>query len=128
MERYFPFYMAYEAGYYKDGNEMQGNQWMREWENRRDYEYMKSAYPDMAKRMIPYIEAECDRIEYSGSMMFDEYPDLLQLRILCRRIYDKVKEKENDLGEGVFELIQVMTYQEIMKRRNEYRDHRRKYF
>ena len=29
---------------------------------RRDYEYMKSLYPDVAKRLLPYIEEVCYRM------------------------------------------------------------------
>ena len=121
MERHFPFYMAYESGYFTDGNS-------DEWMSRRDYEYMRSAYPDTAKRMLPHIERECDKLEYTGSMMYDEYPDQLQLRMMCRRIFDKVKETEENAEDWLMELIQVMTYHEVMKRRNEYRKYRRRYF
>ena len=79
MENKLPFYMAYPVPllYNDDRNA------------RRDYDYMKSIYPDTAKRVLPYMEEECDRMEYDGSMMYDEYPDRLQLRLMCRRIYDK---------------------------------------
>ena len=86
MENKLPFYMAYPVPllYNDDRNA------------RRDYDYMKSIYPDTAKRVLPYMEEECDRMEYDGSMMYDEYPDRLQLRLMCRRIYDKAeKEEEN---------------------------------
>ena len=112
MERHFPFYMAYED----------------EWIRRRDYDYIKSAYPDTARRMLPQIERECDKLEYAGSVMYDEYPDQLQMRLLCRRIYDRVKDTEEHAGEWLLELIQVMTYQEILKRREEYRKYNRKYY
>ncbi len=57
MENKLPFYMAYPVPllYNDDRNA------------RRDYDYMKSIYPD--------TEEECDRMEYDGSMMYDEYPD-----------------------------------------------------
>ena len=89
MENKLPFYMAYPVPllYNDDRNA------------RRDYDYMKSIYPDTAKRVLPYMEEECDRMEYDGSMMYDEYPDRLQLRLMCRRIYDKAeKEEENQIG------------------------------
>ena len=75
MENKLPFYMAYPVPllYNDDRNA------------RRDYDYMKSIYPDTAKRVLPYMEEECDRMEYDGSMMYDEYPDRLQLRLMCRR-------------------------------------------
>ena len=61
---------------------------------RRDYEYMKSLYPDVAKRLLPYIEEECDRMEYDNSMMYDEYPDRLQLHLMCKRVCENVRKHE----------------------------------
>ena len=51
MENKLPFYMAYPVPllYNDDRNA------------RRDYDYMKSIYPDTAKRVLPYMEEECDR-------------------------------------------------------------------
>lgn len=87
MENKLPFYMAYPVPllYNDDRNA------------RRDYDYMKSIYPDTAKRVLPYMEEECDRMEYDGSMMYDEYPDRLQLRLMCRRIYDKAEKEVSSL-------------------------------
>ena len=65
MENKLPFYMAYPVPMLYDNDRCA----------RRDYDYMKSIYPDAAKRVLPYIEEECDRMEYDGSMMYDEYPD-----------------------------------------------------
>ena len=95
---------------------------------RRDLDYMKSLYPAAAKRLIPYIEEECDRLEYEGSMMYDEYPDQLQLRLMCRRIYDQVAQEEENPGEWLKDLIQVMAYQELCNRRSEYRNFKRKFY
>ncbi len=117
MENKLPFYMAYPVPllYNDDRNA------------RRDYDYMKSIYPDTAKRVLPYMEEECDRMEYDGSMMYDEYPDRLQLRLMCRRIYDKAKEEENP-GAWLMDLIEVMTYQELCRRRVEHREIRKKIY
>ena len=111
MENKLPFYMAYPVPllYNDDRNA------------RRDYDYMKSIYPDTAKRVLPYMEEECDRMEYDGSMMYDEYPDRLQLRLMCRRIYDKA-------GAWLMDLIEVMTYQELCRRRVEHREIRKKIY
>ena len=126
MENKLPFYMTYPIPLLYDDERL----------NRRDYDYMKSIYPDTAKRMVPYIEEECDRMEYDGSMMYDEYPDRLQLRMMCRRICDKVrKERKIDLEkEGASddkwlqELVEVMLYQELYKRRSDDRRARRKFY
>lgn len=118
MENKLPFYMAYPVPMLYDDDR----------NARRDYDYMKSIYPDAAKRVLPYIEEECDRMEYDGSMMYDEYPDRLQLRLMCRRIYDKAEKEEKDPGTWLMDLIEVMTYQELCRRRAEHRDIRKKLY
>ena len=129
MVKYLPFYMAYEG--------MQMPLMDEEWMVRRDYDYMKSTYPEMVKRMMPYVEEECDRMEYIGSMMFDEYPDQIQVRMMCRRIMEKVIEKTKDdmiynldtyQNNGLRDLIWVLTWQEILRRRSDYRKYRRKFY
>lgn len=118
MENKLPFYMAYPVPMLYDDDR----------NARRDYDYMKSIYPDAAKRVLPYIEEECDRMEYDGSIMYYEYPDRLQLRLMCRRIYDKAEKEENDPGTWLMDLIEVMTYQELCRRRAEHRDIRKKIY
>ena len=110
MKERLPFYMVYQEPFGVDDVR----------KAREDYDYMKSIYPDAAKRVLPYIEEECDRMEYDGSMMYDEYPDRLQLRLMCRRIYDKAEKEENDPGNWHMDLIEVMTYQELCRRRAEH--------
>ena len=67
-------------------------------------------------------------MEYDGSMMYDEYPDRLQLRLMCRRIYDKAKKEEENPGAWLMDLIEVMTYQELCRRRVEHREIRKKIY
>ena len=62
--------------------------------DRMDFEYMKSMYPDTAKKILPYVEEECDRMEYENSMVYDQCPDKLQLRLMSRRVYDNVRKHE----------------------------------
>lgn len=99
MMQRLPFYMVYNSDdLLKDKNV--GNvriPWSEEAISRRDYHYMKSAYPNTAKRILPYVEEECDRMEYSGSMMFDEYPDQLQIRMMCGRISRKFRDDDHTI-------------------------------
>ena len=118
MENKLPYYMMYPS------QDLFGEERL----DRRDYEYVRSMYPDLAKIMIPYVEEECDRFEYEESMMYDEYPDRLQLRLMCRRIYDKAEKEENDPGTWLMDLIEVMTYQELCRRRVEHREIRKKLY
>ena len=47
-------------------------------------------YPKEAKRIQRVVEEECDKMEYDGSLMFDEYPDRVMVQKLCDDIYNKV--------------------------------------
>lgn len=83
-----PFYMTYP---------MQ-NLYLTEMEYEKDMERMKELYPREVKNIMDMVEDECDKMEYEGSLMFDEYPD----RMMLERIVDRITEKmrmadENDM-------------------------------
>ena len=84
MDAKIPYYMAYPIPFSYDDERTE----------RMDFEYMKSMYPDTAKRILPYVEEECDRMEYENSMVYDQCPDKLQLRLMSRRVYDNVRKHE----------------------------------
>lgn len=84
MDAKMPYYMAYPIPFSYDDERTE----------RMDFEYMKSMYPDTAKRILPYVEEECDRMEYENSMVYDQCPDKLQLRLMSRRVYDNVRKHE----------------------------------
>ena len=134
MEHKLPYYMTYPMDLKEYGEEKQ---------DRRDMEYMKSMYPMSAKKILPYVEDECDRMEYEGSMIYDEYPDRLLLYLMAGRIYDRMKEgekqeiamelekeqiKTQELGgkrktreQSVMDLVEIRLFQEIVQRRCRYR-------
>ena len=118
MDLRLPYYMMYPIPYAFDEDKIQ----------KRDREYLQSMYPATAKKIFPYIQEECDRQEYEGSMIYDEYPDRLQLRLMCRRIYDKAEKEEENPGAWLMDLIEVMTYQELCRRRVEHREIRKKIY
>ena len=120
MEQRLPYYMAYPMPLQYDDEKME----------RRDFEYMKSMYPLAVKRIMPYVESECDRMTYHGSVIYDEYPDQLQIRMLCNRIYRRVKEEEKNLADNDWleYLIQIIVFQELYQRRCQYRKDRRKFY
>lgn len=148
MDYRLPYYMAYPMPLQYDDARME----------QRDFEYMKSMYPETAKRILPYVEDECDRVAYEGSVVYDEYPDQLQLRMMCNRIYEKVKDmddidREEAQMEGLMEgqteqmesqqimrgrrrgrddrlrdLVQVILFQELFRRRCDHRNCRRRFY
>lgn len=82
-----PFYMSYP---------MQ-NLYLTEMEYEKDMDRMKELYPRDVKRILEYVEDECDKMEYEGSLMFDEYPDRLMLEMVVDRIYQKASDHGNDV-------------------------------
>ena len=84
MYEKLPYYMAYPLLFSCDDDRAE----------RMDSEYLKSLYPDMPRRILPYVEEECDRMEYENSMVYDQCPDKLQLRLMSRRVYDNVRKHE----------------------------------
>ena len=109
MDLRLPYYMMYPS------QDLFGEERL----DRRDYEYVRSMYPDLAKIMIPYVEEECDRFEYEESMMYDEYPDKLQLRLMSRRIQEQVRKQEQGKWDDdrIRDLAEVLLYQEVLRRR-----------
>ena len=146
MNQKLPYYMAYPMPLAYDDERVE----------RMDLEYLKSMYPDVPKRLLPYVEEECDRMECENSMMYDEYPDKLQLRLMCGRICENIRKNErmlcgsgyDDVAEAqekaeapacerrethgraerwLRDLVEVMLYQELYKRRSDRRRRRRFY-
>ena len=104
------------------------------------------------------MEEECDRQEYDNSMIYDEYPDKLQLRMMCSRIYEKVMKNEKlfygtEYAEMVSnerqkerphqgppmpppgpgqnwlrDMVEVMLYQELFRRRCDNRRCKRRFY
>lgn len=129
LEYRLPYYMAYPMPLQYDDDRIE----------RRDFEYMKSMYPMAVKRILPYVEEECDRMSYEGSMIYDEYPDQLQIHMMCNRIYDKVKHQKpsNDMememqvsgrDERLRDLVQILLFQELFRRRSSHRRNRRRFY
>ena len=82
-----PFYMSYP---------MQ-NLYLTEMEYEKDMERMKELYPREVKRILEFVEDECDKMEYEGSLMFDEYPDRLMLEMVVDRIYQNAAGEKQDM-------------------------------
>ena len=128
MNEKMPYYMAYPVPFSYDDERTE----------RRDIEYLRSMYPDIPKRLLPYVEEECDRLDYEGSMLYDEYPDKYTLYHLCSKIHKKIEEEmpQKEMGSQerrgpdknfMDELIQVLLCQELVRRRCR-RSRRRHYF
>ena len=138
-EQPIPFYMAYPFLLPLDQEQAQ----------EKDLQVMKSFYSRRAARIQEKADREWDRMEYDGSMMFDEYPDKFMMEHLCRKIEQEVlKEEEGNMSvliieetcqggqgscgnrreeEGLRDLIGVILFNEMFRRRSRHRRQKRFY-
>ncbi|MBE5967954.1 MAG: hypothetical protein E7255_13500 [Lachnospiraceae bacterium] len=103
----------------------------------KDIEQMKRLYPSTVRAIEPYVTDECDRLEYDGSVMFDEYPDKVTVDRIVDRIYDNTRhlQEEADVeAESIYprrrrdnfrDIITVILLNEFLNRRRRYRSRRR---
>lgn len=82
--RILPFYMTYPLPMY----------YQQEDTVTRDLEYLQQMYPAEAKRYQKIIAEMLDRMDYEGSMIYDEYPDKWQIYRLTQLITDKIRKED----------------------------------
>ena len=103
-------------------------------------DYFKQLYPMTTRQIQIEVDNECDKLEYDGSLMFDEYPH----RVSLERIVDRVCNKINIIDESpkveaknlyytprrrqnnvARDLVTIILLNEILRRRRRYRSRRR---
>lgn len=115
-----PFYMTYPLPmYYREEDSII-----------RDLEYLQQMYPKEARKYQKLIASVLDKLDYEGSLIYDEYPDRWQLYKLSMDILDRIKrqeikeegsvEKEEspEKWEWIGDLVQILLFYEIYKRRH----------
>ena len=71
---YTPYQMQMQGGFQMQMQaglpmQMQGN-YLKEMEYEKDLDRMRELYPNEVKKIQKYVDEECDRMEYEGSLMF----------------------------------------------------------
>lgn len=79
-----------------------------------ELDYFKSLYPASMKKRQVLVDEVCDRMDYAGSPIYDEYPD----RISVTRMRDHICRNAGEQGMGEEQdLTQVLLVNEIGRRR-----------
>ena len=118
--RYIPFYVQ--------GNAISGlyyGQW--EMSEDRDMDYVREMYPMTFSRLQELVEKECNRQEFAGSMMYDEYPDKLGISRIVQNIFSEIKKDEENCARDectkypddtwLKDIITVLLLNEMYRRR-----------
>lgn len=109
-DQYFPFYVtSANPRIFQDEQMME-----------KEFQLMKSYYPEMSGIIQRKVEEECEYLDYEGSRMYDEYPDKFMLYHTCQKIRKNVEPEMKAQGVSerfLDEMIQVLLYQEMGRRR-----------
>lgn len=85
-------------------------------------DYISNLYPSEVNELRELVKNECDRMEYKGSMMYDEYPDKIMFMKKCNEIcsiaectckYAKKCPEKNVLKD----IVAILLSDEFYKRR-----------
>ena len=73
---FYPFYATQGSpGFYNEEREQE-----------KEFDLMRSYYPDTARRIQEKAEAQCQLLDYEGSRLYDEYPDRFMLYHICHQV------------------------------------------
>lgn len=117
--RILPFYMSYPLIGEEDNREI--------W---KDVEYLQQMYPVGAKIIQNEINKTINLYDYRGSLIYDEYPDRFLLYRLGNEVLESLKRNREIYSDnkqyqmllqwdGIEELIMVLLFYEILKRRHQ---------
>ena len=64
----------------------EGKHYRQEAEAEKEKSLIYSYYPKETVLAQAFVEDACDRLDYEGSFIYDEYPDKWQIERTCREI------------------------------------------
>lgn len=82
-----------------------------------DTQYLMEMYPTAAKIVYEYVEDEIRNQDYRGSFIYDEYPDKLMFRMMCKNIRDRMEKDGEYRDESYDDIIEILLLHEMYKRR-----------
>lgn len=115
--RIIPFYMTYPLPiYYEQEDTVM-----------KDLEYLQQMYPTEAKKYQKRIVTILDKLDYEGSIIYDEFPDRIMINKMGKDILAIIQKEEEKMEdaivatqkwEGLDDMIQILLFYEIYKRRH----------
>lgn len=84
-------------------------------------------YPVEVQEIQMVIQEMCDKMEYDGSLMYDEYPDKVSVERMAQRAckMSNCKHREEISDRWLHALVQVLLCSEMEYRRERRRCHKR---
>ncbi len=82
--------------------------------HKNEVDYFKGLYPAAVRFCEQLVEELCDRLDYKGSPIYDEYPDRETICRMRNRIVRRAKELGRDADE---DMTLVLLLNELLRRR-----------
>ena len=76
----------------------------------RDFEYFSMLCPEKLRGIQLEAEAACDRLDYKGSPIYDEYPDRVVMEQISRGIARRVLERLSEAEDAALYTAEVRQY------------------
>ena len=89
-----PFYQAYAMPPYQMSGYIPFLTAAQENTSEQDLQYLQEIFPEASRRYARKISDVVDRLDYPGSMIYDEFPDRMRLQQLSREILRMIEEEE----------------------------------
>lgn len=113
--RIIPFYMTYPLPIYYEQEDTVI----------KDLEYLQQMYPTEAKKYQKRIATILDKLDYEGSIIYDEYPDRFMINKIGKDILAIIQKEEDgnvvvaaEKWDWIEDMIQILLFYEIYKRRH----------
>lgn len=94
----------------------------------QDMEYLQQAYPAEVRRFQRRVAEILDKMDYEGSMIYDEYPDFVSIRRMTEGMIKILRNEDQEQPEDkqipaekwawIPDMIQVLVCNEMYKRRH----------
>lgn len=82
-----------------------------------DVEYLTAMYPNSVAPFYEKIADICDKLEYEGSLMFDEFPDYERILGIVSIVKQSFPDELSNQNSWFSELITIMILNEFLHRR-----------
>lgn len=114
QSKILPFYMTYPYPMFYEEKDR----------TLRDIEYIQELYPTEARRILRYVTAYLEWMDYPGSVIYDEYPDKIGIYRIVMEIVKQIQQEADDSASTekqylLQELVHLVLYNEILRRRHE---------
>ena len=90
-------------------------------DSKRDRAYIIFLYSPLTRPLLKLVNDELDKLEYEGSIIFQEYPDRDTIQEIIQTIHNKFASTTNESNmPSILHLLEALFLSEMINRRRRY--------